>query len=217
ILLHSNDSNEELSSNKFIINADRETIVIPSRRYIMPEEIITLRISYNGTSRMKGVGLYESWTHREGSLSSSRSYISLLTNLEPARARQFFPCFDEPDKRAVFRLTIEHPQHLNAYSNTPIKFSSTKNKRKTTQFEKTSPLPPYLVALAITEQPIHTFEVDGYKIRAIGRNGSISVQRTSEALEILRANRVFDNATFFPTKTGYFNYKHGHILRYSYC
>ena len=36
-------------------------------------------------------------------------------------ARRTFPCFDEPDFKAEFDITLEHPDDYNATSNMPIK------------------------------------------------------------------------------------------------
>ena len=43
----------------------------------------------------------------------------LTTDLEPAEARTVFPCFDEPIRKAVFRLSITTQKGLSAIANTP--------------------------------------------------------------------------------------------------
>lgn len=39
------------------------------------------------------------------------------TNLQPTDARKVFPCFDEPDMKAVFKLTIIHRRETRALGN----------------------------------------------------------------------------------------------------
>ncbi|GMR61989.1 hypothetical protein PMAYCL1PPCAC_32185, partial [Pristionchus mayeri] len=103
-----------LNGGEFIIREERETFAIPSSRPILPGENLTLTITYSGTVRMDGRGLYESWNTLEESVNP---YISLNTDCEPTSARRWFPCFDEPDKKATFQLTVTHPNETNAYSN----------------------------------------------------------------------------------------------------
>lgn len=41
----------------------------------------------------------------------------LATQLEPTHAREVFPCFDEPQMKAVFNVTIIHRRHTDALGN----------------------------------------------------------------------------------------------------
>lgn len=48
------------------------------------------------------------------------------TNMEPTDARRVFPCFDEPDMKAVFDVTIIHREGTTALGNE--KTAGEKNK-----------------------------------------------------------------------------------------
>ncbi len=48
----------------------------------------------------------------------------LASQMEPVDARKSFPCFDEPDMKAVFKLRIIHDSSVHALSNMPIKSSA---------------------------------------------------------------------------------------------
>ncbi|GMS83961.1 hypothetical protein PENTCL1PPCAC_6136, partial [Pristionchus entomophagus] len=106
-------------------------------------------------------------TEREDNWSSLPT-LSLVTHCEPTGARRWFPCFDEPDKKATFRLTITHPNQLTAYSNTEVENKVINNRVSTTSFEQTVPLPSYVLALALTEQSTREVIHNGYTVRTIG-------------------------------------------------
>ena len=62
----------------------------------------------------------------------------------PMDASMAFPCFDQPDLKANFRLEVEHPAHWTVIGNTAP--SSTDETH--TRFEETRPISTYLFAFA---------------------------------------------------------------------
>lgn len=60
-------------------------------------------------------GFYKSsYQTREG----ERYYI--VTQFEPTFARTMFPCFDEPNYKAKFKIEVKHPENYNVLSNAEI-------------------------------------------------------------------------------------------------
>ena len=74
----------------------------------------------------------------------------LVTQFEATAARLVFPCLDEPDRKAVWQLTLDVPKGLLAVSNTPpIGTVALDAGHERIAFDATRPLPSYLVAFAV--------------------------------------------------------------------
>ena len=50
----------------------------------------------------------------------------IASKFEPTDARRMFPCFDEPDKKAKFTLTLIHEENFTALSNMPVEVNNLK-------------------------------------------------------------------------------------------
>lgn len=68
----------------------------------------------------------------------------VYTDFEPFQAHQFFPCFDQPDLKAHFTLTVTAPEGWKAIGNDLIAETSVKEGLRTTRFKPTPPLSTYL-------------------------------------------------------------------------
>lgn len=68
----------------------------------------------------------------------------LYTLFVPDKARTAFPCFDQPDIKSTFTLTLTLPSDWKSISNAPIETATTKDNTTTTHFAPTLPLPTYL-------------------------------------------------------------------------
>ncbi len=87
----------------------------------------------------------------EGIFRSSRNQDQyLFTQFEPLDARRAFPCFDEPDFKIPWQITLHVPAQQVAVSNTSVESETPEsNNRKTIRFRETKPLPSYLIAFAV--------------------------------------------------------------------
>ncbi|MFD2874293.1 M1 family aminopeptidase [Mucilaginibacter ximonensis] len=79
-----------------------------------------------------------------GNESLNRNDDFLYALFVPDRARTVFPCFDQPDLKAVFTLTLEVPQGWKVLANATIKDSLKRDKINTYFFNATDKLPTYL-------------------------------------------------------------------------
>lgn len=79
-----------------------------------------------------------------GNQSLNRNDDYMYTLLVPDRARTLFPCFEQPNLKALFTLSLELPANWEAVSNSRANSTVVNGDRKTIQFERTEPLSTYL-------------------------------------------------------------------------
>ena len=106
------------------------------------------------------------------------------TQFQATDARRCFPCFDEPDMKAVFGVTLDVPDGLFAASNgaeasrTPLG-----DGHDRVQFVDTIPLSTYLVAFVVGPlEATDPVDVDGVPVRIIHPPGR--ADQTAFALEV---------------------------------
>jgi len=74
----------------------------------------------------------------------------LFTQFESLDARRVFPCFDQPDFKTPWQLTLHIPRTDKAVANTPqVSETDEPDGMKRVVFQESKPLPSYLVAFAI--------------------------------------------------------------------
>ena len=83
-----------------------------------------------------------------GNQSLNRNEDYLYTLFVPDRASTAFPCFDQPDLKARFTLSMTIPSGWEAITNYSLKDKQENIDRMTLIFNETAPLPTYLFAFA---------------------------------------------------------------------
>ncbi len=78
----------------------------------------------------------------------NRNSEYMYTLFVPNRAHSVFPCFDQPDMKATYSLTLTVPKQWKAVSNSPILSSVEDSNVRTINFGLTEPLSTYLFAFA---------------------------------------------------------------------
>ena len=121
-------------------DTEAETATLRFGREIPAGEHV-LEISWTGSIRESLRGLYRS-------LRGEERYAA--TQFEAADARRAFPCFDEPEFKARFKVELIHPAGNAAIANMPIVSQEQLDERRTrTTFRETPKISTYLVAFTV--------------------------------------------------------------------
>jgi alanyl aminopeptidase len=143
-----------------------------------------LHVAYQGKiSRNSSAGLFQM---KEG----DQWYV--YSQFEPTDARRAFPCFDEPEFKVPWQLTLHVPKDDVAVANAPeLSETDEPDGMKAVKFKESKPLPSYLVALAVGPFDI----VDAGKVgktplriitpRGKGGNAKFAVESIPQLLKLL--------------------------------
>lgn len=82
----------------------------------------------------------------EGALNRNSDY--LYTLFVPDRARTVFPCFDQPDLKSTYTLSLKIPVAWSALANAELRDSTLSKTYKTYQYKESNLLSTYLFAFA---------------------------------------------------------------------
>ncbi len=124
--------------------AERCRLTFPSA---IPTGTWKLSLSFHGKLNEKLRGFYRS-TYKDA---SGATRVMAATQFEATDARRAFPCWDEPDCKAVFAATLVIDPTLTAVSNTRIVSERREGGRNVLQFADTMRMSTYLVAFIVGE------------------------------------------------------------------
>ena len=113
-------------------------------------------------------GLYRSRYSYKG----KNGYI-LSTQFESTDARCAFPCFDEPEFKATFDLSLVIDNDLKALSNMPIKSEGKFGKKKKVTFNTTPRMSTYLLYIGIGKFEFLEGKLGSRSIRIVTTPGKI--------------------------------------------
>lgn len=112
-----------------------------------------LDVAFSKEFNRQAAGLYKVESNGQG---------YSFTQFEAEYAREAFPCWDEPIFKIPFQMTLVVPEDHRAISNTPVRETSVEDGWKTVVFERTRPMPSYL--LAVATGPFEAVPVEGMSI-----------------------------------------------------
>ncbi|XP_029834124.3 aminopeptidase N [Ixodes scapularis] len=164
VVMHSKDLNvsdvsvEETTSNVLVPcgapvhDAARQFLRLPLHKTLSAGTNYTLRMRFRGWLNDDLAGFYRSsYTDAAG----NKRWLA-ATQFQATDARRAFPCFDEPDMKATFAVTMVRPSNLTAISNMPLKSSVDRgNGLIADTFETTVKMSTYLLAFVVSDFQFH--------------------------------------------------------------
>jgi len=129
----------------------------------------TLHVEFRGKLSEQLQGFYRSTYTDDAGV----THPIATTQFESTDARRAFPCWDEPDLKAVFGVTLVAQDGLLAISNGPeISREPAENGRVRVRFDDTMAMSTYLVAFVVGPlEATEPVDVDGVPLRIVYRPG----------------------------------------------
>lgn len=163
------------------VQLGKEGLVYASTNRALSPGVCTLAIEFSTDYNTKAAGLYRV---------EQDSLGYLFTQFEAIDARKAFPCWDEPAYKIPFQLTVHIPTDQVVLSNTPVATEEVSADKKTVVFQKTKPLPTYLLAIAagpLESAPIKDLSVPGriYTVKGLKHLAALGAEMTPPILRAL--------------------------------
>ncbi|XP_026480076.1 puromycin-sensitive aminopeptidase-like [Ctenocephalides felis] len=127
----------------------------------------------------------------------TKTYV--ISHFEPNRAREAFPCFDEPALKATFDIVMKVPENLMALSNMDVREEEVKCGCKTVCFNTTPKMSTYLLAFSVGEFEYIESQTEGGKgLYAPGmkKYGQFGLEVAVKGLDIF--SKLFDEPYSLP-------------------
>lgn len=139
------------------------------------------------------------YAFRAGEQSLNRREDLLYTLLVPDRARTLFPCFDQPDLKAGYNLSLTIPLGWNAVANGGLfKADTLENGRVNIKYNLTDPIPTYLFSFVAGKLNIISAEKSGRVINCYHQESDI--EKISQWKEI--SDQIFHSLDWMEEYTG---------------
>lgn len=190
---------QDITSSRIKYDTYYEMVIFELTNYLSTGRKYILDISYSGKVRNDDSGGFY-W--RDYYESGSRRFIA-GTQFQATEARYAFPCYDEPQIRARFGITVVHGQNLNALSNMPVKSRTVSSGYATTVFEDSPPMQSYIVAWVVSDFS-SVAAAGSTPQRVYGTPGSVSGGQLNQA-----ARYGGDLLDYFDS---YLNYKYSSFM-----
>jgi tricorn protease interacting factor F2/3 len=129
----------------------------------------TIIIEFEGILNDRLLGFYRSQYKQNG-----KTKFIATTQFEAADARRAFPCWDEPEAKATFEISILSERKFIALSNMPVKSITKLGNKKLYKFEKTPIMSTYLVYLGVGEFEYLVSKIGKTQIRVVTTKGNKS-------------------------------------------
>ena len=160
-------SKGKILNSSFKTNEKKEELSIKLSEKIKGKILIDLE--FQGILNDRLLGFYRSQYTQNG----KTKYLA-TTQFEAADARRAFPCWDEPEAKATFDISIIADNKFTAISNMPIKSKKKIGNKTLYNFSKTPVVSTYLIYLGVGEFEYLVGKVGKIQIRVVTTKGNKS-------------------------------------------
>ena len=159
--IHVNEKKEK----NFKLDSETERITIKTKNFLYTGTTAYLKIRFTGILNDDLAGFYRS-TYIDG---NGTKQIIATTQMEPSDCRRAFPCWDEPEFKAIYRITLVVNNDLTVVSNSQeVSRIPTSNNKVIVSFADTIPMSTYLVAFIVGRfESTPTINVNGTLMRIL--------------------------------------------------
>lgn len=180
-------------NGKSVADAGRAALYDGTRLQLPESELVAgtnrVEVAFTHPYGRDGVGL-----HRFVDPEDKRVY--LYSQAEPFDANRIFPCFDQPDLKASFELTVEAPQDWAVVSNMAEKDVAIFDQKSSWQFPPSPVFSTYLFALHAGPFAAWKSDAEGIPLRLFARESLRRHVDSSEWFELTRAGFQYFNEWF---------------------
>ena len=147
----------------FTIDAETDRLFVHTATEL-PTGTATLAVEFTGILNDKLRGFYRStYTDADGT-----EQVIATTQMQSTDCRRAFPCWDEPEYKAVFGLTLNIADGLQAISNGPEVGRTASDGRTAIRFADTMIMSTYLVAFVVGRLEMSdSVDVNGSPMRLV--------------------------------------------------
>ena len=122
--------------------------------------------------------------------------VYTYSNFEPYNANEMFPCFDQPDLKASYELTVEAPADWTVVSNTREREVTGEGNRRTWRFPRSAVFSTYIFALHAGPYASWTGDAAGIPMRLFARQSLAPFVEHAEWLEVTRQGLAYYGRRF---------------------
>ena len=157
-------SKEKVQKAKVILEKKNERAIFRLNEGIRGKVKLLLRFTGKNNDKLYGFC-------RSRYIDGKKERYMLTSQFEATDARKAFPCFDEPEFKARFDISMIIPRNLDAVSNMPIRKTERIGKKKRVIFETTPKMSTYLLYLGVGDFEFTVGRHNNTKIRIITTPG----------------------------------------------
>jgi aminopeptidase N len=120
----------------------------------------------------------------------------IFSDNEPYDAHQFFPCFDQPNIKAVFQVTLDVPRKWKAINNTFSQSEVKKGSRRIVTFKRTKKMSTYLLFVGAGDYAVIKSKSGSVPMRIFVRQSLKKFLDAIEIFEVTKKGLTFYNSYF---------------------